>query len=186
MSKTKKTESLEKFPADLVELASRTDCGDRESEWVRDMFIAHMNNEKIAKELLAQTRTPEEAYEYAIRREKGIEHSRTRKINPIGGQTVTQNKNQYIMLIHVAHKNNSITRTISEVGAVFAADRIHVDHKTLGVSNINNNKTQVPNSVSSVEINMVRIIYNLIRQKTKFAQNAQNADPLQKFTVLQT
>ena len=90
------------------------------------------------------------------------------------------------MLIHVADKTNSTTRKISEVGAVFAADRIHVDHKTQGVSNINNNETQVPNSVSSVENNMDRIIYNLVRQKTKFAQNTQKADTLQKFAVLQT
>ena len=87
--KQKKAESLEQFHADLVELASRADCGDRESEWVRDMFTAHLNNEKSAEELLTQTRSPQEAYEYAIRREKGIEHSRTMKINPIGGQTVT-------------------------------------------------------------------------------------------------
>ena len=87
--KQKKTESLEQFHADLVELASRADCGDRESEWVRDMLTTHMNNEKIAEELLAKTRTPQEAYEYAIRREKGIEHSRTMKINLIGGQRVT-------------------------------------------------------------------------------------------------
>ena len=77
--KQKKTESLEQFHTDLVELALWADCGDRESsEWVRDMFTAHMNYEKIAEELLAQTRTPQKAYEYAIRREKGIEHSRTR------------------------------------------------------------------------------------------------------------
>ena len=69
-----------------MELASRADCGDRESEWLRDMFTAHMNNKKIAEELLAQTRTPQEAYEYAIRREKGIEHSQTMKTNPIAGQ----------------------------------------------------------------------------------------------------
>ena len=53
--KRKKTESLEQFYADLVELASRTDCGDREDECVRDMFTAHMNNDKIAEELLALT-----------------------------------------------------------------------------------------------------------------------------------
>ena len=29
-----------------------------------------MSNEKIAEEVLAQTRSPQEAYEYAIRREK--------------------------------------------------------------------------------------------------------------------
>ena len=69
--KQRKNETLEQLHADLVELASRADCGDRENEWVRDMFIAHMNNEKIAEELLAETRT-QEAYEYAMRREKGL------------------------------------------------------------------------------------------------------------------
>ena len=64
--KQTKAESLEQFHADLVQLASRADCGDRESEWVRDMFTAHMNIEKIAEDLLAQTRNPQEAYEYAI------------------------------------------------------------------------------------------------------------------------
>ena len=32
-----------------VELASRADCGDREDEWVRDMFTAHISNEKLQK-----------------------------------------------------------------------------------------------------------------------------------------
>ena len=62
-----------------MELASRADCGDREEEWAQDMFTAHMNNDKIAEELLAQTKTTQDAYEYAICREKGIEHSRTMK-----------------------------------------------------------------------------------------------------------
>ena len=95
-SEQKKTESLEQFYADLVELASWADCGDREDEWVRDMFTAHMHNEKYAEELLAQTRTPLDAYEYAIRREKGIEHSRTMKISPFGDK-LHQNKNPYII-----------------------------------------------------------------------------------------
>ena len=55
--KQKKTESLKQFLLDLVELASQADCGDREDEWVRDMFTAHMNNEKIVEDLLAQTRS---------------------------------------------------------------------------------------------------------------------------------
>ena len=127
-----------------------------------------MNNEKIAEELLAQTRTPQEAYEYAIRREKGIEPSRTMKVNPIGGQAARPpNKYQYITLTHVADKINNTTRTINEVGKIFATEHIHVVLKTQRVSNINNNETQIPNNVSSVEINLVRIIYNLARQKVK-------------------
>ena len=69
-------ETLERFHADSVELASLADYGDREDEWFRYMFTAHMSNEKIAEELLAETRSPQDAYEYAIRREKGIEHSK--------------------------------------------------------------------------------------------------------------
>ena len=87
--KQTKAESLEQFHSDLVELASRADCGDREDEWVRDMLTAHMNNEKIAEELLAQTRSPQDAYEHAIRRENGIEHSRTMKTNLFGGYHIT-------------------------------------------------------------------------------------------------
>ena len=57
-----------------------------------------MNNDKIAEELLAQTRSPQDAYEYAIRREKRIEHSRTMKTNPFGGHnnTTKQELVQYI------------------------------------------------------------------------------------------
>ena len=128
--KQRKAERLEQFHADLVEIASRADCGDRESEWVRDKCTAHMNNEKIAEGLLAQTRSQQEAYEYAIRREKRIEHSRIRKINPIGDQTVTTKQEPVHYVNTVAEKINNTIKTISEVGAVFAADRIHVDHKT--------------------------------------------------------
>ena len=78
-----KTESLEQFHADLVELAARADCGDREDERVRDIFTATMTNEKIAEKLLAETRSPQSAYEYAIRRGKRIQHSRILKTNPL-------------------------------------------------------------------------------------------------------
>ena len=44
-----KSESFVQFHANLVKLTSRGDCGDREDEWVRDMFTAHINNDKIAE-----------------------------------------------------------------------------------------------------------------------------------------
>ena len=87
---------------------------------------------------------------------------------------------------HVADEINSKTKTMNEAGEVFAVDHFHVDHKTKGVININNNETQITNNVSNVEIKMVQIIYNLVRPKTNFVQNAQNADFLQKFVVSQT
>ena len=47
--KTVKIELLNNFTRivlDLVELALRANCRDREDEWVRDLFTAHMKNEK--------------------------------------------------------------------------------------------------------------------------------------------
>ena len=70
--KQKKTESLGQFHSDLVELASRADCGDREDEWVRDLLTAYTNSDKIAEELLAQTRSPQDAFEYAVRRKNEL------------------------------------------------------------------------------------------------------------------
>ena len=52
--KQKKTQSLEQFHADLVELASRADCGDREDEWVRDMFAAHMYNDQNCRAITSR------------------------------------------------------------------------------------------------------------------------------------
>ena len=77
--KQKKNQSIKQQHADLVALASRADCGNSKDEWVRYMFTAHMNNEKIAEDLIAETRSPQDSYQYATRREKGIEHSRTKK-----------------------------------------------------------------------------------------------------------
>ena len=57
-----------------------------------------MNNEKIADELLTETRTPQDAYEYAFRREKGTEHSRTMKSNafrPKSSSTIKQELRGY-------------------------------------------------------------------------------------------
>ena len=104
--KQKKTESLEQFHSNLVELASRADCGDFEDEWVRDMFTAHMNNDKIVEELLAQTRSPQDAYEYTIRRENGNEHSRTMKTNPFGGQQITP-KQEPVNYINTQRRANN-------------------------------------------------------------------------------
>ena len=113
--KQKKTESLEQFHADLVELASRVDCGDREDEWVPDMFTAHMQMENIAEELLAQTRSPKNAYEHAIRREKVIKHSRTMKTNSFGDQ-VTATKQEPVYYINTRGRSNIANNQVPQRG----------------------------------------------------------------------
>ena len=53
------------------------------------MFTAQTSNEKVADEVLAETRSPQDAYEYAFRREKGMEQSKAMKTNLFGAPATT-------------------------------------------------------------------------------------------------
>ena len=74
-----KTESIEEFHCGLSELVVKgnfkcTACNDGglESEIIRDFFTANMSNDEVQKDLLAETKTAEQALDYAVRREKGL------------------------------------------------------------------------------------------------------------------
>ena len=76
-----KTESLEQYHCGLTELVVKgnfkcVNCNDGrlETEIIRDLFIANMSNDEVQKDLLAETKTPEQTLDYAIRREKGLEN----------------------------------------------------------------------------------------------------------------
>ena len=45
-----------------------------ETEIIRDLFTANMTNDEVQKDLLAETKTPAQAFKYAIRRENGLEN----------------------------------------------------------------------------------------------------------------
>ena len=108
------------------------------------------------------------------------------KINTIGGQTVTT-KQEPVHYVNTRGRQNQQYKQNHQRGrGDFRGRRIHVDHKTQEVNSIHNNETQIQDNVISVGINMARTIYNHVRQKIKFAQNAQNADTSQKFVALQT
>ena len=99
-----------------------------------------MHNEKIAKELLAETKTPQEAYEYAIRREKGIEHSRQMKTNPFGNQNATTKQEP---VHYIKHGDEEISQTIKQPKeAAENFDGVHIleVNKIHAVSPNNNNK----------------------------------------------
>ena len=79
--KQNKTETLEQFHCGLTELVIKgnfkcPNCNNNtlETEIIRDLFTANMTNDEVQKDLLAETKTPEQAFEYAIRREKGLEN----------------------------------------------------------------------------------------------------------------
>ena len=75
--KQNKTETLEQFHCGLTELVIKgnfkcPNCNDNtlETEIIRDLFTANMTNDEVQKDLLAETKTPDQAFEYAIRRKK--------------------------------------------------------------------------------------------------------------------
>ena len=140
-----------------MELASRADCGDREDERVQDMFTTHMNNDKIAEELLAQTRSPQDAYEYAIRREKGIEHSRTMKTNRFGGHQIAP-KQEPINYKTRGVAVTTLTLQTYKEGEALEEDRFHAGHKT-PEDNKELQTQVVKNSVKNAEISIIKTIY---------------------------
>ena len=75
-----------------------------------------MHNEKIAEKLLAATRSPQDAYKYAIDRGKVIQHSRTMKTNPFGGQNSNNDKQEPIHYINPRGRNNYTNSQISHRG----------------------------------------------------------------------
>ena len=48
--------------------------GRLETEVIRDLFTANMSNDEVQEDLLAERKTPEQALDYAIRREKSSEN----------------------------------------------------------------------------------------------------------------
>ena len=108
------------------------------------MFTAHMNNEKIAEELVAQTRSPQDAYKYAIRRQYvGMEHSRTIKINAFGGPT-TSPKQEPIHYINTRDRYNYLNNQNAQRGRCGFRGRPYPrgSQKTRGQQLNNNVKTQ--------------------------------------------
>ena len=179
--KQKKTESLEQYHLDLVELALRADCGDREDEWVRDMFTAHMNNDKIADELLAQTRSPQDAYEFTIRREKGIEHSHTTKTNPFGGHQIMPKQEPVNYINTRGRANYSNTPNIQRERGARGRPFPRGSQNTRGQKEL---PTQVvKNSVINAEISIIKTIYSPAPQKIKFVQSAPNGSISLKYAV---
>ena len=76
-----KTENLEEFHSGLTELVVKGNfkciaCNDGglESEIIRDLLTANMSNDEVQKDLCAETKTPEQALDYAVRRKKGLEN----------------------------------------------------------------------------------------------------------------
>ena len=72
LNNPEKNGPLQQLHAESVKVLSKTDREDKEDYRVRDMFTAHMLNEKTSENLLAETRTLKEAYDYAIRHKISI------------------------------------------------------------------------------------------------------------------
>ena len=144
----------------MVDLALRADSGDREDEWVRDM-----QTEKIAEELLAQTESPQDAYEYAIRLDKGIEHNRTRKIDPFGGQTATT-KQEPVHYINTRGRNNYTNNQSSQrARGGFRGRPYSCATQNIRGQQQRNTNFNTQNNAINVTIKMDKYIYTVMSSK---------------------
>ena len=64
-------ESLETFYSQLRELGAHCNFEKLEEDLVKDIFISNMRSPNIQMELLSEVRTPQQALNYAINRERG-------------------------------------------------------------------------------------------------------------------
>ena len=70
-------ESLEQFHSVHSGLAARCALGTLESRIVRNVFFVNMTNREARNELCRATKTPEEAYRFALSYERGDKYART-------------------------------------------------------------------------------------------------------------
>ena len=117
-----KTESLEQYHCGLTVLVvkgnfKRLNCNDGrlETEIIRVLFIANMSNDEVQRDLLAETKTPEQALDYAIRREKRLENQiLIRKQGSASNTPITTVKSEPVGF--VAKRNNSNNNRYSSRG----------------------------------------------------------------------
>ena len=69
-------QSLETFYSRLRELGAKAAFGGVEQDLVKDFFIGKMNNTAIQMELLSEMRTPAQALNYALARERGQQNQK--------------------------------------------------------------------------------------------------------------
>ena len=69
-------ESLETFYSRLRELGAKAAFGALEQDLVKDFFTGKMNNTAIQMELLSEMRTPAQALNYALARERGQQNQK--------------------------------------------------------------------------------------------------------------
>ena len=126
---------------------------------------------------MEETRTPQKAYEYAIRRKKGIEHSRTMKSNLVGSilsVTIKQETMGYIQPRGGRADFRQTFRTTIEEN-VCVEDRTN-DEKIKTVFHRTNSQKQCYKCGKIFGLNHLQNW----KARDKFARHVQNGDILQK------
>ena len=74
--KQKPNEKLESFHCRPKALGAKCRLGSAEEDLIKDIFIAFMTNPDIQRELLMETRTPQQVLQFALNRERGQENQK--------------------------------------------------------------------------------------------------------------
>ena len=103
--------------------------GRLETKIIRDLFTANMSNDEVQKDLLAETKTPEQALDYTIRREIGLENQLV--IQKQGSPTSTQVSNMKIEPVgFIQKRGNNHNRYPTRGTRTTKRERQTTDQKT--------------------------------------------------------
>ena len=129
-----------------------------------------MTNKNIAEELLAETRSPQDAYKCAIRRERRIQNSELMKTNPFGSSqtssTIEQESMGYIQG-SVRGRRNGYQNNQRNRG--FGRGRQQMLRGSSDEEVHKTNRETKTIHVTSVADSLDPSIYNRAQLKTKFA-----------------
>ena len=170
-----KTESLEQYHCGLTELVVKGNfkCGNcndgrLETEIIRDLFIANMSNDEVQKDLLAETKTPEQALDYAIRREKGRENQiLIRKQGSASNMPTTTVKSEPLVS---RQKGTTLITTSTHRG-----EDDSVNNRN-NVGTLSDSKLTKINNASNAVTHLGQDTCNNVLRRIKYATNAQRED----------
>ena len=171
-----KTESLEQYHCGLTELVVKgnfkcVNCNDGrlKTEIIGELFTANMSNDEVQKDLLAETKTPEQALDYVIRREKGLENQILIPKQGLAPNTPITTVNSEPVGFIAKRNNNNNNRYSSRGGRQRQQPQQQRGYAQRQPTDQNNN---VPNAVTLLGQDTC----NNVLRRIKYATSAQKED----------
>ena len=181
--KQNKTGTLKQFHCGVTEFVMKgnfkcphCNANTLETEIIRDIFTANMTNDEVQKDLLAETKSPTQAFQYAIQRENGLENQL--QIRKEGSSTSSSQqtgiKSEPVGFIQKRGDSYRNNRSGNEV-----------DNNYSGETR-NDKATTANNLATNSGIRLDPDTFNNARPRIRSVINVQRGDTTTDYVILQT